>query len=99
MTKTQFKDLRKDYFYSQQAIYGLGKHWTDYEDAALATALTISLPIDSTKQWRVYFETQGLSNVYTRNLSDLWYEYLGGLGFTGTLLDRLRAFYISGTAL
>jgi hypothetical protein len=98
MTKT-FNDLKRDYFYSQQSILPVGGTVWDYERAALSEAL--SKDYDKTivpDDWRLYFESEGLDP--SKNLSDLWYLWLGSKGFTqANLRDRLRAFYVSGGSL
>jgi hypothetical protein len=98
---TQFEDLKKAYFKGQQSTYGDGKHTLDYEAAALSEALSITLiPISKLPEtWRVYFYTvSGYTDAYTKNLSDLWYRWLGDNGFTkSNLRGRLRDFYEDGT--
>jgi hypothetical protein len=98
---TEFNTAKRAYFKSQQTIFtpAMGEKQTlDYEQAAVCQATGLSYPQEITQAWRVYFQQEGLSNVYSRHLSDLWYQWLATKGFTqASLRDRLKAFYEAGT--
>ena len=93
----EFNDAKRAYFKRQQTMFttAMGEKTTyDYEMAAVCKAASLSYPTETTSAWRKYFQIKGISNAYTRNLSDLWYEWLGTKGFNqSSLRDRLKAFY------
>ena len=97
----EFNTAKREYFYSQQTRLPITSNVYDLERQALSEKLSITLltKFDILQAWRVYFNSEGISNSYTRNLSDLWYEWLGTKGFTGSLRDRQRQFYNSGVNL
>ncbi len=97
-----FEDVRKAYYKSQQTLLtessSLNYSVDDFEMAAVCQAASLSYPHEITSAWRLYFQQEGLTNVYTKNLSDLWYEWLATKGFTqSSLRDRQRAFFADGT--
>lgn len=70
----------------------------DYEMAAFCQKTSLPYPTEVTSAIRKYFSIKGISGAYSRNLSDLWYDWLGTKGFTqASLRDRQRAFFADGT--
>jgi len=95
---TNFNDCKRDYFKSQQTTYSTPKQTLDYEGAALAEALGVSLPINITDSWRAYFFSKGYTAAYSTNLSDLWYTFLTDNGYNQkSLRGKLKAFYEEGS--
>ena len=96
----EFNTVKRQYFESQQTLYSAGnpKFTEKYEQAAYAEALGVSptdARVDLAREW--FSQLVGYSDAYSKNLSDLWYRYLGSKGFTGSLRDRLKKFYEDGS--
>ena len=96
----EFNDAKKKFFKRNQTLYtSVDVTVYDYEAAALAEVLSLPLPINVEDTWRNYFAYRSMPNPYTANLSDLWYSFLGGLGYTGSLRDRQKAYFESNETL
>ena len=52
--------------------------------------LSLTSPQHNIVMWKKWLIAEGASGTTT---SDLWYDYLGGLGYTGSLRDRKRKFF------
>ena len=95
----EFNTAKRNYFQAQQTMFGsLEKHTDEYEKAAFSevTGLDYTTSIDKMlRKW--FYASVGYTDAYSKNLSDLWYKYLGSKGFTGSLRDRLKKFYEDGS--
>lgn len=98
---TEFNTAKRNYFKNQQDILPTSlEHDTDkYEQFSFYQALGLS---DSPKETQTmirdwFYNNYNYSDAYTKNLSDLWYKWLGENGFNqSSLRDRLKSFYESG---
>jgi len=59
----------------------------------LMAELTLTVPQHNVSMWKQWLIAQGAVGNST---ADLWYNYLGGLGYVGSLRQRQRQYWIAG---
>lgn len=85
-----YQDARNQFYETQSGHSG---SWVDSERKTLLSELSLTNSNKSNPELLfILFNNQG----YTAgSLSERWYKYLGDLGFTGTLRERQKQFFIT----